>query len=67
MNIAFLAAGTSSSNPQMLVMQVAMVFGGLGVAYYGVDRWLMPFLARTLRVGAAARQTAALQTPRPVR
>jgi thiosulfate dehydrogenase [quinone] large subunit len=67
MNIAFLAAGTSSSNPQMLVMQVAMVFGGLGVAYYGVDRFLMPFLARSLRIGQAARQTTALQTPRPVR
>ena len=67
MNLAFLGAGTSSSNPQMLVMQVAMVFGGLGVAYYGIDRFLMPFLARSLRLGQAARQTAALQTPRPVR
>jgi len=67
MNLAFLGAGTSSSNPQMLVMQVAMVFGGLGVAYYGIDRFLMPFLARSLRFGQAARQTAALQTPRPVR
>lgn len=66
MNLAFLAAGTSSSNPQMLAMQVAMVFGGLGVAYYGIDRFLMPFLARTLRFGQAARQTTALQTPRPV-
>ncbi len=67
MNLAFLGAGTSSSNPQMLIMQVAMVFGGAGVAFYGLDRWVLPFLARTLRVGQAARQTAALQTPRPVR
>ena len=59
MNLAFLGAGTSSSNPQMMFMQVAMVFAGAGVAYYGVDRFLMPFLARTLRIsrplGAPAR------------
>jgi thiosulfate dehydrogenase [quinone] large subunit len=58
MNIAFLAAGTSSSNPQMLVMQVAMVFGGLGVAYYGIDRFLMPFLARSFRINLSARVPA---------
>jgi thiosulfate dehydrogenase [quinone] large subunit len=51
MNIAFLAAGTSSSNPQMLVMQVAMVFGGVGVAYYGIDYFLMPLLKKALHIG----------------
>jgi thiosulfate dehydrogenase [quinone] large subunit len=58
MNLAFLGAGTSSSNPQMLVMQVAMVFGGLGVAYYGIDRFLMPFLARSLRISRTVRVPA---------
>lgn len=67
MNLAFLGAGTSSSNPQMLVMQVAMVFGGAGVAYYGIDRWLMPFLARKLSRALEAEKAGALQTPRPVR
>ena len=50
MNLAFLAAGTSSSNPQMLVMQVAMIFDGVGVAYYGLDRIVLPFLREKLHI-----------------
>jgi thiosulfate dehydrogenase (quinone) large subunit len=65
MNLAFLGAGTSSSNPQMLVMQVAMVFGGAGVAYYGLDRWVLPYLARVLHIGQPV--TAPTPLPQPVR
>jgi len=46
MNLAFLAAGTSSSNPQMLLFQVAILFGGAGVTYYAVDHFLMPYLGK---------------------
>jgi thiosulfate dehydrogenase [quinone] large subunit len=73
MNIAFLAAGTSSSNPQMLVMQVAMVFAGAGVAYYGVDYFLMPFLKKALHIGQtevereAVTASPRVSLPRPVR
>jgi thiosulfate dehydrogenase [quinone] large subunit len=68
MNIAFLAAGTSSSNPQMLVFQVAMVFAGTGVAYYGIDRVLMPYLKRLLHIGteaATVKGTAGRIAPAP--
>ena len=50
MNVAFLAAGTSSSNPQMLVMEVAMIFGGAGVAFYGIDHFLMPYLRNLFNI-----------------
>lgn len=46
MNFSFLAAGTSSSNPQMLVFEVAMIFGGMGVGYYGIDYFLIPALRK---------------------
>jgi thiosulfate dehydrogenase [quinone] large subunit len=62
MNIAFLAAGTSSSNPQMLVMQVAMVFGGVGVAYYGIDYFLMPLLKKALHIGQPEAEREAVST-----
>ncbi len=57
MNLAFLAAGTSSSNPQMLVMQVAMVFGGAGVAYYGLDRIVLPYLRERLHINTTTTTT----------
>lgn len=63
MNIAFLAAGTSSSNPQMLVMQVAMVFAGTGVAYYGLDLFLMPFLKKALHLGTENKVTEGPKAP----
>lgn len=70
MNLAFLAAGTSSSNPQMLVFQVAMVFAGAGVAYYGIDYFLMPYLKKALHIGTEkvagappVRETGSLRAP----
>jgi hypothetical protein len=48
MNFAFLAAGTSSTNPQMLILGLAVVLVGAGAGVYGLDRWLMPRLARVL-------------------
>lgn len=53
MNLAFLGAGTSSSNPTMLVIQVAAVFAGAGVAYYGIDYFLMPFLGKVFHIQKA--------------
>lgn len=44
MNLAYLFAGTISNNPQMLLLESALVFGGLAAGYYGIDRWLIPRL-----------------------
>src|SRR6478672_2330256 len=53
LNLAFVSAGISSSNPTMIVFEVAMLFGGAGVAIYGIDFYLMPFLAKVLHTQAA--------------
>ncbi len=44
MNLAYLFAGTISKNPQMLVAEAALVFAGIAASYYGIDRYLMPYL-----------------------
>jgi thiosulfate dehydrogenase [quinone] large subunit len=42
MNLAYLFAGTISKNPQMLLLESAIVFAGLAAGYYGIDRYLVP-------------------------
>lgn len=65
MNFAFLAAGTSSANPQMMVIQVAALFAGAGVTYYGIDRFLMPYLKKVLRLGGQPDKGTSNQAPTP--
>ncbi|MEW6638474.1 MAG: DoxX family membrane protein [Actinomycetota bacterium] len=58
MNLAFLWAGTSSSNPQMLVLGLAIVLVGSLAGYYGLDRYVLPGLRRqTGRAGEPAGKT----------
>ncbi|HEX6293158.1 MAG TPA: DoxX family protein [Herpetosiphonaceae bacterium] len=43
MNLAFLFAGSASTNPQMLVVGLAIVLvGGVAVGYYGLDYFARP-------------------------
>ena len=51
MNLAYLFAGTVSSNPQMLVAEVAIATAGIAAGYYGVDRYLMPYVRERLGWG----------------
>ncbi len=44
MNLAYLFSGTISKNPQMLLAESALVFAGLAAGYYGIDRYLIPFI-----------------------
>ncbi len=44
MNLSYLFAGTISKNPQMLLAEAAIVFAGLAAGYYGIDRYLLPYL-----------------------
>jgi len=53
MNLAFLSAGTSSSNPTMLAAEMAMLFAGLGVGYYGIDYYLIPALKKVFQIQTA--------------
>ncbi len=56
MNLAYLFAGTISKNPQMLVAEVAIAFAGIAAGYYGVDRYLMPYLRERLGWGRNGEQ-----------
>jgi thiosulfate dehydrogenase [quinone] large subunit len=46
MNLAFYLAGSTSSNGYMMVAEMAMLFGGLGVSFYGLDTIVLPFLKK---------------------
>lgn len=44
MNLAYLFAGTTSTNPQMLVVgMVILLAGGVAVGFYGLDFFARPF------------------------
>lgn len=42
MNLAFLWAGTTSTNPPMLLLGVALVLFGTEAGRFGLDRWVLP-------------------------
>lgn len=44
MNLAFLWSGTSSTNPQFVVLGLAIVLLGTAAGSYGADRWIGPWL-----------------------
>jgi thiosulfate dehydrogenase (quinone) large subunit len=50
MNLSFLLAGTTSTNPQMLVVGLTIVLvGGTAVGYYGIDYFARPIEKKLLR------------------
>jgi thiosulfate dehydrogenase (quinone) large subunit len=50
LNLAFLFAGTSSTNPQMLVVGlVILLVGGVAVSYYGLDYFARPVEERIVK------------------
>ena len=44
MNLAFLFAGTTSTNPQMLALGLALAAFGTTAGAYGLDRWVLSWL-----------------------
>jgi thiosulfate dehydrogenase [quinone] large subunit len=44
MNVSYLLAGTSSTNPNMLIWQVLLMVAGFNAACIGLDRWIIPYL-----------------------
>ncbi len=63
MNLNYIFAGSTSANGYMLFLETALVFGGLGVAYYGIDRFVMPYLQHFFAPAPPRKSLAA----RPVR
>lgn len=48
MNFSFLLAGTISHNPTDILMGLMIMFAGANAGYYGLDRWVLPFLRKTI-------------------
>lgn len=49
MNAAYLLAGTSSTNPNMLIIEVLVMVAGFNAAAYGLDYWIIPWFRRMLK------------------
>jgi thiosulfate dehydrogenase [quinone] large subunit len=48
MNLSFILAGSTSANGYMLAMEVALLFAGLGVSFYGLDTFVLPYLRKLI-------------------
>ncbi|ASS99145.1 MULTISPECIES: DoxX family protein [Geobacillus] len=44
MNFAFMFSGTTSTNPQMVLLTVFLLVAGANAGRYGLDRWVLPYL-----------------------
>jgi thiosulfate dehydrogenase [quinone] large subunit len=67
MNMAFLLAGTVSTNPLLAVMGVLLILAWKNAGYIGIDRWLLPLLGTPWKqpapVATAAPPTTAQTAP----
>lgn len=48
MNFAFFLAGTVSHIPTDIFLGSIILFSGFNAGWYGLDRWIIPFIRRTL-------------------
>ncbi|EPZ49068.1 DoxX family protein [Alicyclobacillus acidoterrestris] len=49
MNMAYLLAGTSSTNPNMLIWEMFLLIAGYNAAYLGLDYFIIPWVRRRFR------------------
>jgi thiosulfate dehydrogenase (quinone) large subunit len=54
MNMSFLLAGSASTNPIMFTLAVGLILGWKVAGYYGLDRYLLPFLGTPWRAKVRA-------------
>ncbi|MGI9145414.1 MAG: DoxX family membrane protein [Chloroflexota bacterium] len=59
MNMAFLLAGTTSTNPVLVILGVLLILAWKNAGYFGLDYFLLPLF------GTPWKQTARLQTGAP--
>ncbi|MYL34788.1 DoxX family membrane protein [Pontibacillus yanchengensis] len=48
MNFAFLFSGTTSTNPQMVLIAIFILVAGFNAGKYGLDRWVIPFIRKQM-------------------
>lgn len=46
MNFSFLFSGTTSTNPQMVLLTIFILIGGMNAAKIGLDRWVIPYVKK---------------------
>lgn len=51
MNFSYLFAGTTSTNPNMVLEQMFLLIAGFNAAVYGLDYWIIPYLRKLWRKG----------------
>lgn len=51
MNMTYLLAGSTSSNPVLFGLTVFVILGWKVVGYWGIDRWLLPVLGAPWKAG----------------
>jgi thiosulfate dehydrogenase (quinone) large subunit len=63
LNLAFMFAGSTGTNVEMVIAEVAIVAGGMYASYYGLDHFVMPYLKRLLHIGAPTTETVRVTAP----
>ena len=58
MNMSFLLAGSASTNPIMAMLALLVILAWKVAGYYGLDRWVLPFLGTPWKPGRQAAQPA---------
>lgn len=48
MNFSFLLAGTVSHNPTDILLGGMILAAGLNAGVFGLDRWVIPFIRKTV-------------------
>jgi thiosulfate dehydrogenase (quinone) large subunit len=46
MNFAFMFSGTTSTNPQMILLTMFILVAGANAGRYGLDRWAIPYIRK---------------------
>ncbi len=54
MNMAYLLAGTASTNPVLFTFAIGLILAWKVAGYYGIDRWLLPILGTPWQRGTLA-------------
>jgi thiosulfate dehydrogenase [quinone] large subunit len=65
MNLAFMLAGTTSTNPLLAIMGVGLILAWKNAGYIGLDRWLLPLLGTPWPQKQPASVKVAAGTPAP--
>jgi len=63
MNMSFLLAGSASTNPIMFTLAIGVILGWKVAGYYGLDRYLLPFLGTPWRAQVRSGRLSATGAP----